>query len=486
MSLARRHVARVPLLCWRRWIFAAAAACRWRHKQLQQEEDADAWTQLATQQQQQRIATATTAAPPDSGASTSLGGPAAAPASASAYVPAPAAPEAAPWAPMARAATAAAAACRRLHKQESTAWFLKRLLILNVDAVTAVLVFAVLMTNPGALAVAVLAGAMACTVAGAWRAGSSARKRRAVSLNGNVHDSGQGFGDVGSWGAALAARVPSLASWSWLGSSQHRQQLQERGAESGPNGAAAGSGEPSTGTWQRRQGMPASRPSRTAVRQRYDGSSQYDGDGGNGSSSSSEGAGAIAEEEWGDALPYQPSAGGWTSAQGPATAATAGLAARRRSHVGDSGAVRVFFAGCQLLLSLCLLVLYALQLGIVSRWLLQLSQAPDGDGEQGPGKRGGTGVLPWSPAALLAWLGLPLCEPQDTGAAGMQMAGVWRVLMGTAAGAGELFGCRPAPGLRLRLGLMLAALAALALRRKAARWVGNVSICTRWRVGPTT
>ncbi len=388
---------------------------------------------------------------------------------------------------MARAAAAAAAACRRLHKQESTAWFLKRLLILNVDAVTAVLVFAVLMTNPGALAVAVLAGAAACTVAGAWRAGASAAKRQAVSPNGDVHEAEQGgvvegFGDVGSWGAALAARVPSLAPWSWFGSSQHRQQLQEQGIGSGPDGAPTGSGEPGTGTWQRRQGVPASRSARTSVRRPYDGSSPYDGDGG--SSSSSEGAGTNAAAGQSGSLPYQPPAGGWTSVPGRAAAAAAGLAARSGTHVGDSGAVRAFYAGCQLLLSLWLLVLYALQLGIVSRWLLQLSQVPDSGSGEAPGEGGGQGVLLWSPAALLAWLGLPLCEPQDPGAAGVQMAAAWRVLLGTAAGAGELFGCRPAPGLRLRLGLMLAALAALALRRKAARWVGSTSIRTGRRGVP--
>ncbi|GIL59359.1 hypothetical protein Vafri_14242, partial [Volvox africanus] len=135
---------------------------------------------------------------------------------------------------------------------------------------------------------------------------------------------------------------------------------------------------------------------------------------------------------------------------------------------------------------------------------------------------GGEGYLPWSPAAVLDWLGLPLCgassevppppspsppSPLPTAAlppfpwrpparvpqwstsageasgAGDDVARVelWRRLMGQvtaaviyAAGSGgddgPSGGCAPTFDLRRRLGLGLLALAALALRSKARSW----------------
>ncbi|GIL87300.1 hypothetical protein Vretifemale_15359, partial [Volvox reticuliferus] len=155
--------------------------------------------------------------------------------------------------------------------------------------------------------------------------------------------------------------------------------------------------------------------------------------------------------------------------------------------------------------------LYSVQLAPVARWVRDMSASPSGD----------EGYIPWSPAAVLDWLGLPLCGssreappppppppppsplptvalppsswrppaplPQWSTPAGEVGGGdvvrmqLWRQLMGqvTAAvifaaesgrddGADE--GCAPTWDLRLRLGLGLLALATLALRSKARSW----------------
>lgn len=173
-------------------------------------------------------------------------------------------------------------------------------------------------------------------------------------------------------------------------------------------------------------------------------------------------------------------------------------------RISDTSIAVGYFALAQVVLAVAMLALYGLQLAQVAAWVRLMST--DGGGGSGRSR-------PWSPAAVLDWLGLPLCgspppppppplqpplvpplPPANllsadavavaamtwvvAGSGGADAAGLLRQrgLMSTMLSAAmtalgldeptDSGACAPAPGLRLRLGLGLLALAALALRSK--------------------
>ncbi|KAG2488469.1 hypothetical protein HYH03_012974 [Edaphochlamys debaryana] len=274
--------------------------------------------------------------------------------------------------PAAAAAAAATAAllARRLAKQASAAWLLKRWLILNLDVLTCLLVFAAVMQSPGALAAAFLGAGIVAAVLGAWAAAAKVRRAR---------------------------REP--------------------------------------------------RPS--------------------------QGGGGAFEFEFEDAADDDEEA---MAVRSEAEAAAAAAARACRGRIGDAAVAAGFWAAAELALAAWLLALYALQLEPVSRWLRSHSLVPAG------GDHPAGAWAPWSPAAVLDWLGLPTCTPLEAPAGPAGPAGLawaWSVLGGVLsmlsadgadAGEGGLAGCTPAPWLRRRLVALLLTLSALALRRKANSW----------------